>query len=77
MTTSARISWSLPPQDLLDAEYLPSLWTLQDTAFTWLVSIVLGPLSLDQLRHADRTVHRRLARTPRKRKTQLCYPLRR
>ena len=73
---SARTSWTLPPLDLLDAEYLPSLWTLQGVAFIWLVQHVLGPLCLDDLLHAGPNVHRRLANSRRKRKPQVCYPVR-
>ena len=27
--TSARISWNLPPEELLDADYIPSLWAVR------------------------------------------------
>jgi hypothetical protein len=64
------------PQDLLDADYLPSLWAIQDTALIWLVHIVLGPLSINQLRQAGPNVHRRLTTAPRQRKTHIRYPAR-
>ena len=46
MTTSARISWNLPPEDLLDADYIPSLWGVQKLALLVLVAIIVGPISL-------------------------------
>lgn len=76
MTISARISWNLPPEDLLDDAYVPSLWAVQKIALLVLLSIVLGPLSLDTLTAADARVHQRLANAPRKRKPHIIYPVR-
>lgn len=76
MTISARISWNLPPEDLLDAAYVPSLWAVQKIALLVLLSIVLGPLSPDTLTAADAGVHQRLANAPRKRKPHIIYPVR-
>ena len=36
--TSARISWNLPPEELSDAAYIPSLWTVQKMAL-----LILSP----------------------------------
>src|SRR3954454_15246345 len=46
VTTSARTSWTLPPEDLLDAAYVPSLWAVQKTVLMVLLGIVIGPLSV-------------------------------
>ncbi len=75
MTTSARISWSLPPEDLLDADDIPSLWGVQKIVLVVLVSIILGPLSLAGLAAAGPLVHRHLANAPRKRKPHVRYPI--
>jgi hypothetical protein len=74
--TSARISWTLPPEELADAGYIPSLWTVQKTALLILLSIVLGPCSLVDFIAAGPTVHRQLANAPRKRKPHVRYPVR-
>jgi len=37
--TSARISWNLPLEDLLDAAYVPSLWAVQKTVLMVLLGI--------------------------------------
>lgn len=76
MTTSARISWNLPPEDLLDADYIPSLWGVQKIVLMVLVAIILGPLSLADLAAAGPLVHRNLANAPRKRKPRVRYPVR-
>jgi hypothetical protein len=55
--TSARISWTLPPEELSDAAYIPSLWTVQKMTLLILLSIVLGPLSLVDFIAAGPTVH--------------------
>ena len=39
--TSARISWTLPPEELFDAAYIPSLWRVQHTTLSWLVRAVI------------------------------------
>ena len=76
MTTSARTSWNLPPEDLLDAAYIPSLWAVQKTVLMVLLRIVLGPLSLANIIAAHGAVHRHLANAPRKRKPHIRYPVR-
>jgi hypothetical protein len=76
VTTSARISWSLPPEDLLDANYIPSLWGVQKIVLVVLVSIILGPLSLADLAAAGPLVHSNLANAPRNRKPHVIYPVR-
>jgi hypothetical protein len=74
--TLARISWKLPPEELSDAAYIPSLWTVQKMVLLVLISAVLGPLSLADLIAASPTVHRQLANAPRKRKPHVRYPVR-
>lgn len=74
--TSARISWNLPPEDLLDAAYVPSLWAVQKTVLMVLLGIVIGPLSLASLFAPHPTVHRHLANAPRRRKPHIRYPVR-
>ena len=76
MTTSARISWNFPPEDLLDADYIPSLWSVQKIALLVLVAIIVGPISLTALVAAGPQVHRNLANAPRKRKPHIRYPVR-
>jgi hypothetical protein len=74
--TSARVSWTLPPEELSDAAYIPSLWTVQKMALLILLGIVLGPFSLVDFIAAGPTVHRQLANAPRKRKPHVRYPIR-
>lgn len=76
MTTSARTSWNLPPEALLEAAYVPSLWAVQKTVLMVLLGIVLGPLSLAKIIAAQAIVHRRLANAPRNRKPHIRYPVR-
>jgi len=76
VTTSARISWSLPPEDLLDAAYVPSLWAVQKTVLMVLIGIVIGPLAIADILAPSPIVHRHLANAPRKRKPQISYPVR-
>jgi hypothetical protein len=75
VTTSARISWNLSPEDLLNADYIPSLWGVQKIVLLVLVSSILGPLSLADLTAAGPLVHRNLANAPRKRKPHVRYPI--
>lgn len=76
MTTSARTSWTLPPEDLLDAAYVPSLWAVQKTVLMVLIGIIIGPLSLIDIVAPRAVVHRHLANAPRKRKPHVSYPVR-
>ena len=73
--TSARISWTLPPEDLLDAAYAPSLWAVQKTVLMVLLGIVIGPLSLASLVAPHPMVHRHLANAPLRRKLHIRYPV--
>jgi hypothetical protein len=75
-STSARISWNLPPEDLLDADYIPSLWAVRKMMLLVLLAVVLGPLSLVNFITAGPAVHRHLTNAPRKRKPQVRYPVR-
>jgi hypothetical protein len=76
VTISARTSWNLPPEDLLDAAYVPSLWSVQKTVLMVLLGIVIGPLSLASILAAHVAVHRHLANAPRKRQPHVGYPVR-
>ena len=76
VTASARISWNLPPEDLLDADYVPSLWAVQKIALLVLIFIILGPMSLVSVTEAGPLVQRNLANAPRKRKPHVRYPVR-
>lgn len=69
------MSWKLSPEDLIDAAYLPSLWTVQKTVRLALSIAILGPLSLSRLRHAQPAAHKRLAIAPRQRKPQAAHLL--
>ena len=66
----------LPPEDLLDAAYIPSLWAVQKTVLMILLSVVIGPLFLASIVAAKPIVHRHLANAPRKRKPHISYPVR-
>jgi hypothetical protein len=72
---AARISWSLPPGDLIDAKYAPSLWRTQKFTLKILLVAILGHLTLQALLKASKRFHRLLAETPRKRKLQMQYPV--
>ena len=75
MTISARISWTLPPEDLLDAAYVPSLWAVQKTVLMVLIGIVIGPLAITDILTSGADVHRHLANAPRMRKPHIRYPV--
>lgn len=70
------MSWNLPPEDLLDAAYAPSLWAVQKVALMVLLGIVIGTVPLTTILAAGRAVHRNLANAPRRRKPQVRYPVR-
>jgi len=72
---SARKSWNLPPEDLLDQAYVPSLWRVQKTVLRVLLTIVLGALPLSAIIHAKRHVHQQLANAPRRRTPCMSYPV--
>ncbi len=76
VTISARTSWNLPPEDLLDAAYIPSLWAVQKTVLMVLISIIIGPLAIADVLASHADVHRHLANAPRKRKPHVRYPVR-
>ena len=73
--TSARISWTLPPEEIFDAAYIPSLWAVWKMALLTLLAAVLGPLSINNFSLAGPEVHRALANAPRKRKPHVRYPV--
>ena len=70
------MSWNLPPEGLLDAAYVPSLWAVQKTVLRVLLAVILGPISLATILAAPANVHRHLANAPRKRKPAIRYPVR-
>jgi hypothetical protein len=72
-----RSSWTLPPEDLLDAASIPSLWRVSDIGRRAVLLAVVGGFAVDHLLRADPNVHHRLAHARRKRKPQVRYPLRR
>jgi hypothetical protein len=74
--TWARISWNLPPEDLLDAAYTPSLWAVQKTVLMVLLGIVIGAIPLTSILAAKPAVHRNLANAPRQRRPHVNYPVR-
>ena len=74
--TSARTSWNLPPEHLLDAAYTPSLWAVQKTVLMVLLGIVIGAIPLASIVAARTTVHRNLANAPRRQKPNISYPVR-
>jgi hypothetical protein len=76
VTTSARTSWTLPPEDLLDAAYVPSLWAVQKTVLIVLLGIIIGPLSIAKITAPNAAAHRHLANAPRRRKPHIQYPVR-
>jgi len=78
VTTSARTSWNLSPEDLLDAAYIPSLWAVQKTVLMVLmvlIGIIIGPIAIADILKPRAVVHRHLANAPRKRKPQVRYPV--
>jgi len=74
--TSARISWTLPPEELFDAAYIPSFWAVWKMALLVLIAAVVGPVSINDLILAGAEIHRALANAPRKRKPAVKYPVR-
>lgn len=70
------MSWNLPPEALLDADYAPSLWAVQKVALMVLLGIVIGTVPVTAVLAAGRAVHRNLANAPRHRKPQVRYPIR-
>ncbi len=69
-------SWTLPPEDLLDAAYVPSLWAVQKTVLMVLIGIIIGLLSLADIVATRAVVHRHLANAPGTRKPHVSYPIR-
>ena len=70
------MSWTLPPQDLLDAGLLPSLWRTDALARRLVLAAVLGQTTLAALTGAASTIHQRLAHARRKRRPSIQYPVR-
>jgi hypothetical protein len=75
-TISARISWSLSPQDLFDAAYLPSLWTAQKIALWAMLDAIRGPFTIQTVTAVNAAAHKSFANAPRKRKLHVLYPRR-
>jgi hypothetical protein len=65
------------PQDLFDAEYLPSLWTAQKVAVWALVDAIRGPITIQAMMRVTGDIHKSFANAPRKRKPHVKYPRRR
>ena len=70
------MSWTLPPQDLLDADILPSVWRTYALARRLVLAAVLGQTTLAELTSATKPIHQRLAHSRRKRKPPIRYPVR-
>lgn len=70
------MSWNLPPEDVLDAAYTPSLWAVQKVALMVLLGIVIGAIPIKDILAATPAVHRNLANAPRRRKPHVTYPIR-
>ena len=70
------MSWNLPPEDLLELKYAPSIWRVQKIVIWMLRMAILGKTDLADLEKAGVRFHRLLAEPPRKRKKQMQYPLR-
>lgn len=70
------MSWTLPPEALLDAAYTPSLWAVQKTVLMVLLGIVIGAIPITDILAAKPAVHRSLANAPRRRKPRVAYPVR-
>jgi Transposase DDE domain len=73
----SQVFLGLSPQDLLDAEYLPSLWTAQKVAVWALVDAIRGPITIQAMMRVTGDVHKSFANAPRKRKPHVKYPRRR
>jgi hypothetical protein len=71
---SARPSWNLSPQDLSDAQYLPSLWTAQKVALWALIQAIRGPITIQEMMRVTPNAHKSFANAPRKRKPSVIYP---
>jgi hypothetical protein len=70
------MSWNLPPEDLLELRYAPSIWRVQKIVIWMLRMAVLGQTALAYLKKVGTRFHRLLAEPPRKRKKQVQYPFR-
>ncbi len=69
--TSARTSWNLPPQHLLDSGYAPSRWRVYKSIALLAITVILGGPRLSDFLAAPARIHRILADPPRKRKAQI------
>ena len=70
------MSWKLPPEELLDAAYTPSLWAIQKTVLMVLLGCVIGAIPIAGILNARPKAHRSLANAPRCRKPHVTYPVR-
>ena len=64
------------PDEMIDADYAPSIWRVQKTVIMVLRIAILGHIALNAVLAAPTRFHRLLAEPPRKRKLQLQYPVR-
>jgi hypothetical protein len=74
--TSARMSWNLSPQALIDAGASSSLWRVTQVVLDALINAIIPPITLIMLRNPSHRLHRRLANPKRKRKQAVNYPIR-
>ena len=65
-----------PPDEMIAADYAPSIWRVQKTVIMVLRIAILGRIALNAVLAAPTRFHRLLAEPPRKRKLQLQYPVR-
>ena len=74
--TSARMSWNLSPQDLLDAGATSSLWRVTQVVLAALIVAIVPPITLETLRQPSIQLHQRLANPRRTRQQAVNYPRR-
>ena len=60
---------------MIAADYAPSIWRVQKTVIMVLRIAILGRIALNAVLAAPKRFHRLLAEPPRKRKSQVKYPL--
>jgi len=72
--TSARMSWTLSPRDLLEQGVTSSLWRIAQMAFAALIAAIVPPITIAMLEQTSRRMHAQLANPKRKRKQAVNYP---
>jgi hypothetical protein len=66
--------WTLSPEDLADAGYLPSQWRIQKMLVRLLLAAIMGITSCSALNTPAPSIHRLLANPNRKRKPASLHP---